>query len=92
MTNEDKDNMRIITSKLSTIQEQFHPAANVPEDDLLFISTEDERWQRIRAVVERVGEDDTDVVKSFKKFIDLAICGNAFMSKGYEQKAEFKRN
>lgn len=71
----------IYAAKLQTISEFNQAACDMSEDDIIFTSKDNPRWERLNTVIKRVpGSDAT--LSAFNKFARLVAVGNAFMSRG----------
>ena len=86
-------NLKILNSKLDSLNDFLEFAPMVPLDDLFSIDPSDERWKELDQVTEFHHQDiQSKVKKSYQRFMSQIASGQAFVSKGYEEVPGLKRH
>jgi hormone-sensitive lipase len=92
LTDDQEGNLKILNSKLESLNDFLEFAPKVPLDDLFSLEEDDERWEKLKKVTEYFHRDKTEKVKKkYKNFMTQIASGQAFVSKGYEEAPGVKR-
>ena len=81
----DREEMSILTAKLTALTELFVPATEVSVQSLFMRAENDRSWQRLRQITQLVLPDDEQVLKQkFGNFTRKVAVGNAMLQSAEE--------
>ena len=88
----DREEMKILTAKLTALTELFVPATEVEAEDLCMRAENHISWQRLRQITQLISpDDDVALRQDYETFTGKVALGNAVLTEGSEYHDEYMK-